>query len=54
MVRASHTHRCKEGSILAQDSRLAIYGLEEADGKRFLCLELVEGQALAEIGDRKQ
>jgi serine/threonine-protein kinase len=26
----------------------AIYGLEEADGKRFLVLELVEGQTLAE------
>src|SRR3990172_12496621 len=26
----------------------AIYGLEEADGKRFLILELVEGQTLAE------
>src|SRR5512143_3738539 len=26
----------------------SIYGLEEADGKRFLVLELVEGQTLAE------
>ena len=33
----------------------AIYGLEEADGKRFLVLELVEGETLAEWlprGDR--
>ena len=30
----------------------AIYGLEEADGIRFLILELVDGQTLAEIAQR--
>ncbi len=41
----------REAKLLAQLNHpniVAIHGLEEADGKRFLVLELVEGQTLAE------
>ncbi len=45
----------REAKVLASLNHLniaTIYGLEEADGKRFLAMELVEGETLAQRIDR--
>jgi serine/threonine-protein kinase len=46
----------REAKVLASlnhPSIAAIYGLEQADGQRFLVLELVEGETLAELLERE-